>query len=184
MIPNFDISVMLRVIVIILSLFIFYRFVYKNIVDEWTSGQLDMMLLLQTALAAALIVAAPFTHFHIPYLIYLGFLVFILGTVLIVGGYKDLGISFTGSVTPKEEGQLVTSGFYDKVRHPMYGGGILFFLGWSLFWGTWLGLILSIVAFVFFDLKANKEEELLLRKYPGYQEYKARVPKKLIPYVY
>jgi protein-S-isoprenylcysteine O-methyltransferase Ste14 len=46
-----------------------------------------------------------------------------------------------------------------------------------------LTLLLSVVLFVFFDIKSRREERMMLRQFPDYAAYRQRV-KKLIPFVY
>ena len=51
----------------------------------------------------------------------------------------------------KERGQTVIStGPYSYVRHPMYTGGILFFLGTSLLLGSWFGVLCALAFAVLF----------------------------------
>ena len=103
------------------------------------------------------------------------------GGVLLVGGVVvaalaglRLGPSLTPLPIPKDDGELVTSGFYHYVRHPIYTGVLLagaglvvaqaslgHIVGWVALWGV-------------LTLKALGEEKMLLDKYGGYREYSAR----------
>jgi protein-S-isoprenylcysteine O-methyltransferase Ste14 len=65
----------------------------------------------------------------------------------------------------------------------MYCGTILAAIGWALVARGWLTLGLALVGFVFVDLKARREEQWLLEKFPSYADYRRRV-RKLIPFVY
>lgn len=110
----------------------------------------------------------------------------ILASVAIVffaKGLLDLGRQLTPLPYPKEEGELVKSGIYSLVRHPIYSGVILAAVSWAIFQMSFSHLLAAGVLFVFFDLKANREEAWLSQKYPDYPEYRENV-KKLIPGLY
>lgn len=105
------------------------------------------------------------------------------GLALVALAAGSLNASFTIFPRPKDNGVLSQSGVYGIVRHPMYGGVILAALGWSLFWISPLGAILTIALGLFFDRKAHQEEIWLQERYPEYARYRKRV-RKLIPWVY
>jgi protein-S-isoprenylcysteine O-methyltransferase Ste14 len=104
-------------------------------------------------------------------------------SVLIVKGLLDLGRNLTPLPYPRDDGQLVQSGAYGIVRHPLYSGLILAALSWVVFQLSLSHLIAAAILFAFFDAKARREEAWLTEKYPEYSDYQQRV-KKLIPGVY
>jgi len=83
----------------------------------------------------------------------------------------------------KESPELVTSGPYRSVRHPIYSGILLAMFGSALATGvTWL------IAFVFFGIyfviSSRAEERLMARQFPeDYPVYRART-KAMIPFVW
>ncbi|GAB4203342.1 MAG: isoprenylcysteine carboxylmethyltransferase family protein [Coleofasciculaceae cyanobacterium] len=103
--------------------------------------------------------------------------------LLIGKGLLDLGNNLTPLPYPKENGQLVRSGVYSIVRHPLYSGLIFAALGWVVLQLSLSHLIAAAVLFAFFDAKARREEAWLTEKYPDYSEYRQQV-KKLIPGLY
>jgi protein-S-isoprenylcysteine O-methyltransferase Ste14 len=105
------------------------------------------------------------------------------GLILIIKGLIDLGKNLTPLPYPIENGELVQTGIYGIVRHPLYSGLILVALGWTLFQMSISHLIASAILIIFFEIKANREEAWLTKKYPDYSEYSQRV-KKLIPRIY
>ncbi len=107
-----------------------------------------------------------------------------LGLLLLIGGGRQLGSSLSPFPTPGARARLITSGPYRLVRHPMYGGGILFGFGWSILFASLPTLVLAAALAVFVDLKAGREESWLLERYPEYDEYRRQVRWKLIPCVY
>ena len=103
--------------------------------------------------------------------------------VFFAKGLLDLGGQLTPLPYPKEEGELVKSGIYSLVRHPIYSGVILAAVSWAIFQMSFSHLFAAGVLFVFFDIKASREETWLSQKYPDYPEYREKV-KKLIPGLY
>lgn len=98
-------------------------------------------------------------------------------------GLLTLGRNLSPFPRPIAGGQLVTTGIYSIVRHPIYTGLVLGTLGWSLLIGSIVGLGLTVALFVFFELKSRREEAWLAESYPDYPAYRERT-KKLIPWVY
>ncbi|HSF74208.1 MAG TPA: isoprenylcysteine carboxylmethyltransferase family protein, partial [Microcoleus sp.] len=103
--------------------------------------------------------------------------------IFILKGLIDLGKNLTPLPYPIENGELVQTGIYGIVRHPLYSGLILAALGWTLFKMSISHLIATAILLIFFDIKARREETWLLEKYPDYSDYRQRV-KKLIPGIY
>ena len=83
--------------------------------------------------------------------------------------------------TPVPDGQLVDQGIYGLVRHPIYAGGLLGVLGWAIIWQSWSGLVMTVVTYVFFLGKAQREERLLREAYSTYRDYEERVPGRFVP---
>lgn len=84
-----------------------------------------------------------------------------------------------------EEGQnVVDTGMYGVVRHPMYAVTILLFLMIPLVLGSWYAL----TAFAFYPaiiiVRLKDEEELLTRELPGYAVYKQKVRYRIIPFIW
>lgn len=102
---------------------------------------------------------------------------------LFIKGILDLGNSLTPLPYPREDGQLVQSGVYAIVRHPLYSGVILAALSWTIFQFSLSHLIGTLIFILFFDAKAAREETWLMQKYPDYTNYRQSA-KKLIPWLY
>jgi protein-S-isoprenylcysteine O-methyltransferase Ste14 len=77
--------------------------------------------------------------------------------------------------------RVVSSGPYAVVRHPMYSGGVVFFVGAALLLGSWWGVAMSPVFAVLFAVRAGIEERALIDGLPGYAEYTTRVRYRLVP---
>jgi protein-S-isoprenylcysteine O-methyltransferase Ste14 len=80
--------------------------------------------------------------------------------------------------------RVVTEGPYALVRHPMYAGAILYFLGTPPLLGSWYGLAFAPVFIVLLAARAVMEEHVLTRALDGYPTYAARVRYRLIPYIW
>ncbi len=106
------------------------------------------------------------------------------GLVLCAAGVLRLGRkNLTPFPRPKHDATLVEDGVYAVVRHPIYGGLSLAALGWALAWRSPVTLGLSVLLFLFFDIKSHREEQWLRQRFPQYAAYQHRV-KKLIPFIY
>lgn len=94
-----------------------------------------------------------------------------VGLSTAIGAALVLGAAFTPSPMPKAGGRLVTRGPYRRIRHPVYGGVILAYLGLVLCTGVWWRLILWCILVVFYELKTRYEEARLDEIHPRYRAY-------------
>jgi protein-S-isoprenylcysteine O-methyltransferase Ste14 len=76
---------------------------------------------------------------------------------------------------------VVTSGPYRFVRHPMYVGAILMYLGAPLVWGSLAALAISGAIILLFVWRTAMEDRTLRRELSGYAEYAARTRFRLVP---
>jgi protein-S-isoprenylcysteine O-methyltransferase Ste14 len=107
----------------------------------------------------------------------------LLAIVFLGRSLFDLGSNLTPLPHPRDEGQLVKTGIYRFVRHPIYSGVIYLALAYANWQVSWVHLLGSIILFVFFDAKSRKEEVWLTDKFADYANYSISV-KKLIPGIY
>jgi protein-S-isoprenylcysteine O-methyltransferase Ste14 len=107
----------------------------------------------------------------------------ILAVVFLGRSLFDLGQNLTPLPHPKNDAQLVTTGVYGLVRHPLYSSIIYLALAYASWQMSWVHVVGTIVLFAFFDAKARKEEVWLTEKFPDYASYRTSV-KKLIPGIY
>jgi protein-S-isoprenylcysteine O-methyltransferase Ste14 len=113
------------------------------------------------------------TWFVGPRVTYLGLFLAAIGVALIAWSVRELGSSITPFPKPLPRGELVQTGPYRLLRHPIYVGGTVFFAGLSLAFSAW-GLALTAVLGLFWVAKARVEERYLLERFPEYAEYRAR----------
>ena len=119
---------------------------------------------------------------HSPVLQVVGTILFVAGLALAVWARIYLGRNWGMPMTKKEEPELVTSGPYRFVRHPIYSGLLLGVLGTALATNLYL-LIALVIAGGYFIYCATVEERLMTDSFPAaYGKYKAAT-KMLIPFV-
>jgi len=114
---------------------------------------------------------------------WIGQILFYLGIAIAIWAAILLGPNLTPLPKPKQNGELIRTGLYRFVRHPIYFGVILVCFGWVGIEQTLYTLVLAFILLIFFDLKSRQEEIWLTEKFSEYAEYKMTT-KKLIPFVY
>ncbi|MBR1457007.1 MAG: isoprenylcysteine carboxylmethyltransferase family protein [Oscillospiraceae bacterium] len=84
-----------------------------------------------------------------------------------------------------EEGQqLVDTGLYGVVRHPMYTSTVLLFLAMPLILGSLPAFAVTLLYIPIIVRRIRNEERVLEAGLPGYAEYERRVPWRLLPRVW
>jgi protein-S-isoprenylcysteine O-methyltransferase Ste14 len=92
---------------------------------------------------------------------------------------------FAAATVDVVEGQTVVStGPYAIVRHPMYTGALLVFIGAPLALGSWWGLLTVPLFVAGFAWRLQHEEKFLREHLPGYAEYIDKVRHRLVPYIW
>ena len=110
---------------------------------------------------------------------YLSYLFAGFGTIISMKSIKGYSLkSFLGFDPISEEDEtLTTTGLYAKVRHPLYLGVILIFLGYFLFSGTLSSAIHLICLLIYLPFGIYFEEKNLITQYgEAYQKYQSDVP--------
>ena len=77
--------------------------------------------------------------------------------------------------------RVVSTGPYAYVRHPMYAGGLLMFVGMPLQLGSWLGLAAVALLVPLLAFRMVMEERTLAEELDGYRDYAKHVPSRLVP---
>ncbi len=88
------------------------------------------------------------------------------------------------TIEVQEDQQVVDSGLYGIVRHPMYGATLILFLAMPLVLASVWSFIIMLLYIPVIALRICNEEEMLERELKGYKEYKQRVKYKVIPFVW
>ena len=94
-----------------------------------------------------------------------------------------LGRNWSSVVQVKEDHELIQSGPYRWVRHPIYTGMLLGFAGSAVALDEWRGIAAVLLVILAFQLKIRIEEEWMTETFgDGYRRYRAEV-RALIPFV-
>ena len=113
----------------------------------------------------------------------LGFALLAVGLGLAVWARVHIGHNWGTPMTQKNEPELVTSGPYSLVRHPIYSGILVAGVGTAVAL-SWTGLIPVVLAGIYFIYSATVEERHLTRLFPGsYTAYKGSTT-MLVPFVF
>jgi protein-S-isoprenylcysteine O-methyltransferase Ste14 len=120
---------------------------------------------------------------HVPLVLQaLGLAMYLLSTAFIMWVFREN--SFAAPVVKVQVARhhhVISSGPYAFVRHPMYSGIMLFFVGVPLLLGSWWGVAIAPAFAVLFAIRARIEERALVEGLPGYADYAERVRYRLVP---
>lgn len=115
----------------------------------------------------------------------LGFVLFLLSMLFILWVFREN--SFAAPVVKLQVDRaqrVISTGPYAHVRHPMYSGMFLFFVGVPLLLGSWWGLAMMPIFVALFAIRIRIEERTLREGLPGYSDYVMRVRYRLLPGVW
>jgi protein-S-isoprenylcysteine O-methyltransferase Ste14 len=116
--------------------------------------------------------------------------VVVLGDVLVAAGllFAQLVIiqnSYAAATITVEDGQqLVSTGLYGLVRHPMYLGALIMMVATPLALDSYWALLVAVAAVPLLAVRVLDEESLLAAQLPGYREYMQDVRYRLLPGVW
>lgn len=114
------------------------------------------------------------------YIVLLADLVILLGYLIIFRVFREN--SYASRIVEVEDHQeLITTGLYSLVRHPMYVGVLIMYVPTPIALGSWLGLIPMMMIPLALVLRIRNEEAVLKRQFPEYSDYCRKTPYRLIP---
>lgn len=131
---------------------------------------------------------APFEHYVLPrnpnwYLIATGYILFILAVFIRVNAMLTLRKNFSIAIETKQDGQLIQSGIYKYIRHPLYLATLIMVASSCLIFNcliSWLFVGLTTWGII---LRIQKEEQFLMDQFRGYPDY-CKSSRKLVPGIY
>ncbi|NOT05518.1 MAG: isoprenylcysteine carboxylmethyltransferase family protein [Anaerolineales bacterium] len=131
--------------------------------------------------------------FHVPSNItftlgLIGLLLYLFGLIFMLWARRTLGkywgLSTSTNVKLLDDHQLIQSGPFAFIRHPMYFGAWVLFLGLTLLYPVWAIFILFLSALIAFSGRARREEAALAERFGNsWVEYRKRT-KLIIPFIY
>lgn len=114
---------------------------------------------------------------------WVGAVLTLAGLLFTVWARLHLGRNWSGTVTVKQDHDLITGGPYRFVRHPIYTGLLVALIGFALARGEWRGVVAVALAAGSFWRKLRIEERWMREQFgSAYEEYSRRVS-ALIPFV-
>jgi len=115
---------------------------------------------------------------------YIGLAFYAGGNAVSIVALRDLGKQYSGYITLQEDHQLVDTGIYAIIRHPIYLRILLVTAGLPLIFRSWLFLPVFVLGALFVRYRIGQEEKLLAEVFgERFHSYAART-RRLIPYLY
>ena len=109
--------------------------------------------------------------------------VFILSYVLYTEVMRE-NTYLSRTIKVEENQQVISTGLYGIVRHPMYTATVLLFLSMPLVLGSPISFLLMMLYIPIIAVRIKNEEQFLKENLAGYAEYKAKVKYRLIPFIW
>jgi protein-S-isoprenylcysteine O-methyltransferase Ste14 len=119
-----------------------------------------------------------------PVMLWLGAAAAVATLWLFWRSHADLGRNFSAKLIIREKHNLVTTGVYRLIRHPMYASFLLWSLLQILLLPNWMTGLAGIFGFcILYCARIHREEQLMLHKFGDeYREYMTHT-KRLVPYI-
>jgi protein-S-isoprenylcysteine O-methyltransferase Ste14 len=114
---------------------------------------------------------------------WLGAAVTVAGILFAVWAREHLGSNWSRSVTIKQDHELIRSGPYAVVRHPIYTGILTGFFGMAIAISQVRGLIVFVLIFVALWMKLRMEEQWMRSQFGETYESYAQETAALVPYI-
>jgi len=112
----------------------------------------------------------------------IGFIGYIPSVIIIFLTFKENAyLSEVVRIQKDRSQQVVKTGPYKYVRHPMYSGIILMILFTPFALGSFIALIFSGLIIILFIIRTYLEDKTLQNELPGYKEYIKKVRYRLVP---
>ena len=125
------------------------------------------------------------TTYHSLWLQLLGCIFLIFSFFFFLRSYTDnTFLSLLVRIQKERKQQVVTTGVYSIVRHPMYLGGSLLFVGVPMLLNSIYGLVVGFLLIFLLIFRIIGEEKMLSNEIEGYSEYKKNVKRRLIPFIW
>jgi len=108
----------------------------------------------------------------------IGIFLFILGWIIIIFAFFKIGVI----PSLRKKSNLITSGIYSVIRHPIYSGTLISVLGWTILFKSIISMIYFPLLCIFYLVGIIIEEKGLIEEYGDqYLAYKKKVTGRLIP---
>jgi len=108
---------------------------------------------------------------------------FFLGYVMYAEVMRE-NVWLSRTVEVQEQQQVIDTGLYGIVRHPMYTATLILFLAMPLILASPCSFLLMLLYIPLVIMRIHNEETILAQSLPGYCDYMNRTPYRLIPWVW
>lgn len=110
-------------------------------------------------------------------------LLFLLGYMLYAEVLRE-NAYLSRTIEVQDDQQLIDTGLYSIVRHPMYTATLLMFLSMPLVLGSWWALLIFSIYPILIIRRIQNEEQVLAKGLKGYVDYQQRVRWRLMPWIW
>jgi protein-S-isoprenylcysteine O-methyltransferase Ste14 len=118
-----------------------------------------------------------------PNIVILADIFVLIGYIMVFFVFKQN--SYASRIVEVEKNQeVISTGLYSYVRHPMYTGIIIMYIPTSIALGSYWGLISMATIPIAMVLRLLNEEKVLSKELPGYKDYCQKTKYRLIPFVW
>jgi protein-S-isoprenylcysteine O-methyltransferase Ste14 len=118
-----------------------------------------------------------------PWVVVVATIVFIMGYLIYVEVLRE-NTYLSRTIEIQENQQVVSTGLYGIVRHPMYTATLVLFLSMPLVLGSFFSFLIFLIYPVLIAKRIRNEEIVLERSLEGYSKYKEQVKYRLIPFIW
>ena len=154
---------------------------------ETQSEQKDVISCSGIMFLAAFVLAGLNHHFgwtSLPsWIVWAGAVIFLLAYCLF-GEVLRENRYLSRTIEVREDQEVVSTGLYGVIRHPMYTATVLLFLAMPLVLGSWPSFIIMLAYIPIIVKRIKNEEQVLEEELKGYKDYKEKVRYRLIPYIW
>lgn len=102
---------------------------------------------------------------NLPAIWWMGLVLTATGVFVAIWARLSLGTNWSGTVTLKDNHELIRKGLYSRIRHPIYTGILLALIGTGMIHGQARDLLGFLILYVAFHFKAKREEAFLQQEF-------------------
>lgn len=98
----------------------------------------------------------------------------VIGAFIVIVSVLQLNVSLSPFPSPLPKSKLIVSGIYKYIRHPIYTGVFMGFIGFSIIADSGYKLLISAILLLLFYFKSIYEEKRLMLVFPDYDLYRQK----------
>ncbi len=157
-----------------------------NVKEEETEQKTVIMLSGIMFLAAFVVAGLNFRFGWIvlpEWVSYAGAIIFLVAYALYAEVLRE-NAYLSRTVEVQQDQKVIDTGLYGVVRHPMYMSTLLLFLAMPLVLGSIISFVITLAYIPIIAKRIGNEEKVLEDGLPGYAEYKNKVKRKVVPFIW